>query len=385
MSEGKSLRVVFVQPSLAKYRVPVYRELAGRSGINFRLVYARSPGITNVEADGFAAEFSPMRIVRVRGRSLIWSGAQVREASRRRCDVLCLSWNAGYLSLVPALLCARAAGVGTIVWGHGYSKNESPGRARARERVARLADVVMFYNHGAARRYVERGWEPSRVHVALNALDQGPIQRAREHWLARPEELRAFQVSHAIADRPTIVFVSRLMEENHADLLLRAAVRLRERFDTLRVVIIGKGPAQADLESLAGELDLGSCVSFAGAIFDDMELAPWMLSSGVFCYPENIGLSILHAMGYGLPVVTSDKLDGQNPEIEALRDGENGLLYRHGDMDAMVEALARVLGDDAMRARLGTAARATAMERFTLANMVDGMEGAIRAAAARRA
>ncbi|MDX9911784.1 MAG: glycosyltransferase family 4 protein [Phycisphaerales bacterium] len=384
MADG-SLRVVFVQPSLAKYRVPVYRELAGRAGIDFRLVYAQSPGITNVDADGFRAELSRMRIAKVRGRSLIWNSAQVREATKKRCDVLCLSWNAGYLSLVPALLRARASGVGTIVWGHGYSKNESPRRARARERVAKLADVVMFYNHTAARRYVERGWAPSRVHVALNALDQGPIQRAREHWLSRPDELRAFQVGHALADRPTIVFVSRLLEENRADLLLRAAAKLRERFDTLRVVIIGKGPAQAALESLAGELDLGSCVTFTGAIFDEMELAPWMLSSHVFCYPENIGLSILHAMGYGLPVVTSDKIEGQNPEIEALRDGENGLLYAHGDLDAMIETLARVLGDGVLRSRLSASAHTTATQQFTLANMVDGMEGAIRAAAARRA
>ena len=52
-------------------------------------------------------------------------------------------------------------------------------------------------------------------------------------------------------------------------------------------------------DSRAAALDL---VGDLGSIYDEIELAPWFLTADAFVYPENIGLSILHAFGYGLPV-----------------------------------------------------------------------------------
>lgn len=122
-------------------------------------------------------------------------------------------------------------------------------------------------------------------------------------------------------------------------------------------------------------------VIFPGAIYDEQELAPWFLSATLFCYPQNIGLSILHAMGYGLPVVTSDRVDNQNPEITALDHGRNGLLYTHADLDALARALDTIVSDPGLRERMSRAAHETATTTFTIKNMADGMEAALRYAA----
>jgi glycosyltransferase involved in cell wall biosynthesis len=89
-------------------------------------------------------------------------------------------------------------------------------------------------------------------------------------------------------------------------------------------------------------------------------------------------LSLLHAFGYGLPVVTSDAVGEQNPEIEALRDGENGLLYADGDVEALRGALGRLLGDAELRRSLSGAALRAVSEAFTVQKMVDGFEAAVR-------
>jgi glycosyltransferase involved in cell wall biosynthesis len=86
----------------------------------------------------------------------------------------------------------------------------------------------------------------------------------------------------------------------------------------------------------------------------------------------------LHAFGYGVPVVTSNKIRGQNPEIEAFRDNGNGLLYEHGDVDSLTNAVRRILENPDLRQRLCNGALATVTERFTVPYMVDGMESAIR-------
>ena len=121
-------------------------------------------------------------------------------------------------------------------------------------------------------------------------------------------------------------------------------------------------------------------MTFTGPIYEEQQLAAYFLSSSVFCYPENIGLSILHAMGYGLPVVTSDKVEAQNPEIEALVDGYNGRFYPHGDVAKLADTLVELLTDSHLCASLGANALRTVAERFSLENMVSGFEQAIRAA-----
>lgn len=375
------LRLVVQQSALPKYRVPVYRELAHRPGIRFSMYYGDDPGSPpSVAADGFEAACVHQRSLNVLGRHLLWHPPQWRFAARDRADVLLMEWNLHYAGLAPALLRARRQGVGTVLWGHGYSKHDAGWRSWPRRKVTALADALLFYNHTAARRYVDQwGVDPGRVFVALNSLDQTPIQAARQHWLDRPDELAAFRRDAGLEpEAPVVLFVSRLDPDNRVDLLLHAARQLAGDYPKMRVIVVGKGPDDQRLRGLSQELGLESHVRFLGAIYDEARLAPWFLNADVFCYPANIGLSALHAFGYGLPVVTGNRLESQNPEIEALRDGENGLLYADGDPGALAAALRRLFDDRDLTRRLSRAAHDTVLQRFTLSNMVDGMEAAVR-------
>ena len=383
-AEPGPLRVIIQQPALPKYRIPVFRELAARPALDVTLLYSGGSDVPSVEAEGFEARRVWERMLLRRPRQLRWEPAQIASASRRRCDVLILEWNAGVASLVPALLLARLRGMGTVLWGHGYSKRERPLARAMRNAVGRLADCLLLYNHTAADALVARGFARERTFVALNALDQTAIEQARDTWRASPGRMGEFRETHDIAGRRIVLFVSRLEADNGLDLLIRAAAGLKDTRPELTVAIIGHGPAQPDLERLVAELGVSDRIRFLGAIYEEDELAPWFLAADVFCYPRNIGLSLLHAFGYGLPVITDDNLRAQNPEIEALRDGENGLLYKAGDTGALAAAIDRLLTDEPLRQRLGAEAERTTSEQFTLANMVDGMEAAIRAAAKRR-
>lgn len=382
MTTSSSLRVTLVQPALPKYRIPVFAELARRPGIDLTLHYGQVPGVPEACAEGFRAFPDPMPIRRIGGVEVRWQRSHWTCATRRYSDVLLLAWNVHYASLIPALLRARAQGVGTVLWGHGYSKQETGLRRRYRDGVARLAHALLCYNHAAARRLIAGGFDRGRVFVAPNSLDQGPIQSARQYWLERPTQLAAFQARHRLVPAQTILYVSRFVRENRVDLLLKAAAELRLRYPALTIALVGQGePVASELRSLADALDLGTSVRFLGAIYDEMQLAPWFLSSAAFCYPANIGLSILHAYGYGLPVVTSDRVDAQNPEIEALEPGINGLTYMDTNANDLATALDRLLADDAFREQLGQAAHQTATQRFSVTAMVNGMDNAIRFAA----
>lgn len=378
------LRAVIVQPSLAKYRTPVYRELASRKGVDLRVWYAEEAGITNVEPDGFAAELKPMTIRRVLGQEVRWHAAQIEAAKLTDADVVMLSWGPRYLSLPVALAKAKKRGLPTVLWGHGYSKAETPTRKWLRNLLGGKADTLMFYDQATADRAIGEGWPRDRVFVAPNAIDQTPVEAAARPWRDVPERLQSFAEENGLAAAEPVIFVSRLYAENRVDLLIEALAELRDQRPKLTLVIVGDGPARDDLVQLAEARGVADRVRMLGAIFDEDQLAPWMLLSRLFVYPSNIGLSLLHAFGYGLPVVTSADLAVQNPEIIALEDGVNGRLVPPGDASALARCLDELLSDSDRRKQMSEAALHTVREQYSVASMVDGMEAAIRAAAARK-
>ena len=384
MSSSRPIRVVVIQPALPKYRVPVFRELARRPGIDLTFLYSTIPNLPNVEPDGFRAMHVPLYIRHFCGEPIWCQPAQWQYASRRTTDVLVIEWDIHQVLLVPALLRAHIEGVPTVLWGHGYSKHEKHCRKTLRDLVANLGTCLLFYNRTTAQKFLDAGWPRQRIYVALNSLDQAPIQAAARHWRQSPAALREFQRQHGLAGRAVVLFVSRLEADNRVDMLLQATRMLAEDRVDLVTVVVGKGPDEQRLRKMSEDLGISQRVVFTGAIYDEMALAPWFLSARVFCYPTNIGLSILHAMGYGLPVITSDRMDAQNPEIEALRPGYNGLVYRHGDARALADALLRIIRDDALAQRLSEGAYRTIAEDFNLPKMVDGIEAAVRYAWSRR-
>ncbi len=369
------------QPSLAKYRVPVFAELARRPGVAFRLNHGEIPGLPNVEPSGFDADFEPARRIGPGGR-LMWNGHVPNRAAAFAADAVILSWNANDFSLVPNLWRLRRLGVGTVVWGHGFGQPESAKRRIPRDFIGKRADAVVVYDTGTAAKLIGRGFDERRVFVAQNALDESAARTARQWWLERPDELAAWRHEHDLDGRQVILFVSRLTEKSRFPLLFDALRQLSD-LPEARLVLIGNGDLDA-ARRLAEAAGVADRVQLAGPIYDEAALAPYFITARCMCYPAGVGLSVIHAFGYGLPIVTGDDMTRHNPEIAAVRLGENGLLYKDGDVADLASKLRRLLTESALRNQLAAAAEATVTDDFNLATMVDGLEAAARFAAERR-
>ena len=373
---GDPLRVVVEHPALPHYRVPLFRAIAARPGVRLHVWYGdEDPTLENVSPDGFEATLSPVRQVRLpRLGPLIWHPAQWSTATRDDADVLVLAANTRYLSLVPGLLRARRAGIPTVVWGHHYSKAPSAWRDATRRSMTRLADAVLTYDARTAAALVAAGVPERKVFVAANGLDRAPIDAARREWLDAPGRLEAFRAERLPGPGPVLIFTGRLYADNRLDVAVEALAHLRRERPDARLVVVGEGePERARLEAVARASGVADAIVWAGAIFDEAEIAPWMLSADVSVYPTNSGLSIVHAFNYGVPVVVAAPLERHNPEIMALEDGVNGLVAESLDPADFAAACARPLDDPALRARLSQAALETARDSFNIEAMATSM------------
>lgn len=157
----------------------------------------------------------------------------------------------------------------------------------------------------------------------------------------------------AKAAEPTLVFVGRLRRYKGLDWVLRTLPRVRERFPALKLDVIGDGPWQDALVRQAGALGLGDAVRFHGFL-DPAEKVRRIREAWALVQPspkEGWGLTVIEAGACGTAVVAAD-----SPGLrDSVRRDETGLLVPYGDDAALADALARVLGDGELRARLAEA------------------------------
>ncbi len=166
-------------------------------------------------------------------------------------------------------------------------------------------------------------------------------------------------------DAPLTVLVGALAREKDPLTFVRAVAVARERVATLRALIVGDGPLRAAVESEVEELGLSDTLRLTGHRTDADSLIAAADLLVLCSREEGLGSVLLDAMALGKPVVATDA--GGIPEIVV--PGETGLLVPVGDHRAMGNAIARVLADRELAARLAEGARARA-PRYSMAEVV---------------
>jgi glycosyltransferase involved in cell wall biosynthesis len=247
-------------------------------------------------------------------------------------------------------------------------------------RVIRHADAVI----ASSRQYAESSpWlQPmlSKVSVAPYGVDAERFSPGREVQAASVRAAWLEQIGTSAGPAPMIVLgVGRLRYYKGFDDLLRAVAQLPD----VAVVIAGIGPMQSELQALARSLGLGARALFAGEP-DDAALPAFYRAADVFALPSNsraesFGVVIAEAMASGLPAVTTEVGSATS---WITQHEQTGLVVAPRDPQALAAALGR-MRNDALRVRMGAAARERVLAEFTHARMNDRVEAIYREVAAR--
>jgi glycosyltransferase involved in cell wall biosynthesis len=249
-----------------------------------------------------------------------------------------------------------------VAFHHGYTQTDL--KVRAYNQVDRWslrhAAHVVTTSEPFAATLALRGVSAERITVLHNGVR---VMSATPAAVASVARSLALQPGERV-----VLSVGRLSREKGQEYLLRAAAAGARN---VRLVVVGDGPDRPYLEKLAASLGLASRVTFAGLIND---VAPYYGLADVFALPslsEGSPNALLEAMAWGLPVVATHV--GGVPEIAL--DGKTALLGPPRDPAFLSRAVERLLGDRELAGRLGSAAKATVLDRHTPEQRVAALSG----------
>lgn len=219
----------------------------------------------------------------------------------------------------------------------------------------------------------DNGIDPARITSVRTGIDLARF---------RPLERADARARLSVAARPAVAILATLRDWKGHDDLLDAWVLLRERAPGWQLLVIGDGPRRAHLEGRVAALGLAGDVRFTG---NQDDVPAWYACADIAVLPsygdEGVPQSLMQAAACGLPAVATPI----GAIAEAVVDGETGILVPPRAPVALADALARLMADADLRARMGAAAHAYAQANFGIEAMLDGMEAVFaRVAGGRR-
>lgn len=233
---------------------------------------------------------------------------------------------------------------------------------RLRNAMLRRADAFVSLSRAMTDELVAHGVPAVRVYRIGNGVDTDAFRPAN------PQDRAVLRRHLALPAGAVVVYTGRLVAYKGLPLLLQA---WRNIFDAT-LVLVGEGGRDVDacedaLRAYVAEHCMNGRVRFTGAV-DNVQ--DWLRAADAFVFPtenEAFGLSLAEAMACGLPCVTT--------AVGGLGDfvvhGVNAIAIPQGDAAALETAMRQLLADEALRLKIGRAARRTAVERFAAAAVSD--------------
>lgn len=289
------------------------------------------------------------------GRAL----AEVTSQFRPDC-ILCIQWDpCAYIAHGGQSWIGRSAPYYLVV--HGTELFQLPANQPARWTKSQLrsfalkgAHKIFAVSNFTRDRILGMGIAPDRVRVVPNGVEtNGDSNIWKENRRDKSQRV--------------LLTVSRLVQRKGHDIVLRALGQVVEKIPTVVYRIVGRGPEQERLERLVCDLNLEKNVEFYGVV-NEQKKDELIQDCDIFVLPcretltdfEGFGIVFLEAMRYAKPVIGSRS--GGIPDI--IRDGENGLLVKPDDPDALAQAILAILASPDRTRRLGENGRRTVHERF---------------------
>ena len=367
-------KIAIVTNVIPSYRLEFYKRLKARGKISFTVFCQeelRGESL-NLVHDQLGNNIRLVEFCSLPKERLCWQRLPIRELCTNY-DLVLFYGNPRIISTLVWATLLRISLRDVGLWGQAHTAGAAYLSERIRLVWWRMFRNIFLYSDNEVEFLRKRGFTKHNLVGMNNGLNQNAIAEAAAKW--NKHSLQDWQKLNQVEDHSVLLSCARLVSKNQYDHLISAIAAIKPAHPNLLWCVIGEGPELPNLQELAKQKGVDSNIRWLGSIYEEVKLSPWFLSAKFFVHPGAIGLSLLHAFGYALPVITHNNPQAHMPEFCATKDGENCLLFEENSVSSLTDTLLLALKlKPEERNRLGHKAIRCVEETYNTDVMVERFE-----------
>ena len=310
---------LLVQPILSHYRQSLFELLVNDKRIDFRIISGNKLNSVKVfESKSHKIEASLKNYHFTIGGHIFYFQKGLIKALKKHQPTHVIFGGPDYhfiSTILVSFYLILFTKIKVHYWTHGMSKSNSRLQFGLTKFLYSKASLIFTYEEKGKEGLISKmGIDENKIIVVKNCLNEWDYGFNKE-------------IENTSADNTVlnILFSGRLTKEKSVVTLIEAIKKLVDQNIDIQCVIIGDGAMKMELENLAHELCLTEHIVFKGALYQE-DVEKYFRSSDIFVLPGKVGLSIVHALSFGLPVITTS-LPIHSPEAAILKQNENAFFF----------------------------------------------------------
>lgn len=308
-------KVILIEPVLAHYRKDVFNNFYNCKEYDFEIIAGRSyQGINSLKGNEKSL-FSHTSFKLFNHTFYFLKGAIKFIYSKKPSIIICTGVDFHLIHTLIIYLIHRIIFRKKFYWwSHATTGNQGRLGYLMRKLIYKTSNGIFSYNREGRENLLRMGINDCKIKVVNNSLNKEDYGYLNH------------DIFNNNNNKFTILYSGRITKAKKVDLLIKALGLIKQKnlFD-FKCYIIGDGDLEKIID-LTREFNISENINFVGEKYGK-DTYPYFLESDLFVYPGGIGLSILHSMSFGIPVLTTDNTDLHFPEFELLKKGFNGDLY----------------------------------------------------------
>ena len=263
---------------------------------------------------------------------------------KNKVDGAIVHSNPYWISIILATFILRIKNVKVYNWTHGILTDIKNNKNKFYYYFNKICfDGLLLYSEKSRENLIDWGYPEEKVLVIYNSLNYKKQIELRD-TLTIDKRTKIRESMFQNSNNYQLIFIGRLTVQKKLSFLIDAVRLLKDENILVNLLFVGDGTEKQNLISQIDKLEIQEQVYFYGASYKESTNYELIASSDICIAPGEIGLTAMHSLVYGVPVISHSDHNRQMPEFEAIKPNLNGALFENGNLIDLKEKIKQTIG-----------------------------------------
>lgn len=320
------------------YRFPIYYKMGKELKCDFFFGDTCFQKIKPFDTNFLPGFIDTIHAKKLRIGGLVWYSNTAKIFKRKYTHYI-VTGEPRYLINWLILIYAKLTGKKVLMWTHGILNKSFIVKKPTRlfySYFFQMADTILQYGEHPTPIMEEIGCQKDKIKYIHNSLDTA----LHTHIYNSITESDIY-LNHFNNNNPVVIYIGRIQTRKRVGQLVDAVEILRDKGIMANIVIVG---GKTDDDELYRKID--SCnhdghIWLYGPCYNEEKNAELLYNASVCVCPAEVGLTAIHSLSFGTPVVSNDNFDEQMPEFESIIPNQTGSFFKENDVEDLANHIYR--------------------------------------------